>query len=203
MPDRLSLAQAMSSKPNVLLGIALACIASAAFSTGALVTYSTRWSRFSNEGSLVIALGFASGVVLSCSMSELLPEAQRSFELFMQQSGASSEDSNARASASFMAACAFVVGVVLTWAFDAACQCWATSHMAHHHSGASEMNAVPTQCDDFFRHKVDEEVKIHNLVVSSAWSLGSSSTGLYHIGVAKILGFAAQNVLGAFFYLYA
>lgn len=196
MPDGLSLMQAMSSKPNVILGIALTCVASAVISIGALVTYSVRWSRFSDQRALVIALGFTSGVVLSCATSELLPESQRSFGLFMQQRDASSPPDKVSASASFMAVCAFVLGIVFTWALDAACQCWATSHLARHHSNASKENKNAAPCDEFFRYKVNEEARIQNLVVASTGALSCFSSGMYHVGIAKIMGFAAQNFLG-------
>lgn len=195
MPDGLSLVQAMPSKPNVILGIALTCVASAAISIGALVSYSTRWSRFFDQRALVIALGFASGAVLSCATSELLPESQRSFALFMQQRNASSPSDKVSTSASFMAVCAFVLGNVLTWALDAVCQCWATLHLARHHSNASKENKNATPCDDFFRHKVNEEARIQNLVAASPGALSCSSSGMYHVGIAKIMGFAAQNFL--------
>lgn len=196
MPDSLSLVQAMSSQPTVVLGIALTCIASAAISIGALVTYSSRWSRFSDQQALVVALGSACGAVLGCTTSELLPESQRSFALFMQQRDASLSAAKTSASASFMTACAFVIGVVFTWALDAVCRCWATSHLARRHN-AGKLAAASTQCDELFRNKVDEEAEIHNLVVPSGDLPSSSNSGVYRVGVAKIMGFAAQNILGS------
>ncbi|GLD94367.1 hypothetical protein PINS_up002978 [Pythium insidiosum] len=214
--DVLSLQNALALQSDKLLGVTLAAATGLVTVLGALVVYSSRLTFLWDARSLVVALGLATGAVLSFTLLELLPMARRAFvhvvvhDLLADERPTAEQDPRVRGYAALILAATFALGVTTAWVTDTLCMLCAlperddidATFVTASTSSVSISSSSNSRSTRHRRPPLSPTVTTYRasdaVALSSARAAADGLTKelLYKTGTAKVIAFTVQNVPG-------
>ncbi|KAJ0407477.1 hypothetical protein P43SY_005018 [Pythium insidiosum] len=203
--DVLSLENALALQSDKLLGVTLTAATGLVTVLGALIVYSSRLTFLWDARSLVVALGLATGGVLSFTLLELLPTAKGAFVRVVQDllddarpSADAEQDPRVRGYAALILAAAFAVGATTAWVADTLCMLCSVPERALPPRPPRDETMLTTRSGS----SVSSRRQLSPSVYRESETMGSAHVHvdgvtkelLYKTGTAKVIAFTVQNV---------
>ncbi|TMW68271.1 hypothetical protein Poli38472_005739 [Pythium oligandrum] len=200
--ESLSIKQVLLSQSDKVRGVTLTCATGVVTVCGALLVYSNRLKFMWEPRSMVVALGLATGGVLSFTLMDLLPAAQVSLEVMIKAIDPVAQTRNATASsahekrslqsayASMILAGAFALGVIMVWIMDTLSMYCSLPTKVIQQSPREQTRATIRHTT---RTTSPSPLQTSNVLMTQNQGWLSKEL-LYKTGVAKVASFATINL---------